>query len=152
MKLALFSYLVALSFFGCDYQNDDAIYLLFEEGGVMTKEISPLSKEKYDYTFHIEKLSTEDSKYISAVMYKAITSAKPLLNAQRTKVEARDIQWLRSEYIKAFQGFKNKRVALGKNGEILEFDLSEGGRKIFVVEQVGDEWFKTEVQRIYQEE
>lgn len=151
MQVKLIIILISFVVVRCNLQQNDAIYLLFEEGDVMTKEISPLSKEKYDYAFHIDKLSAEHSKYISPVMYEAVTLAKPL-NVQRRKVDAKNIQWLRDQYVEAHDGFQNTPIGLGQDGRVLEFDLSKRGKKIFIIEQIGEQWFKTEVQRIYQEE
>ncbi len=148
MQVKLIIILISFVVVRCNLQQNNAIYLLFEEGHAMTKETSPVSKEKYDYTFHIEKLSTKHSKYISSVIYEAVTLAKPL-NVQRRKVDAKNIQWLRDQYVEAHNGFQNTPIGLGKDGRVLEFDLSKRGKKIFIIEQKGEQWFKTEAQRIY---
>lgn len=125
------------------HSNKD-LYIFFEEDQNHTKEELAKKSEVY-YSFRIDALSDDFNEYISPIHFERISEE---VEVDRPPTECRTIEWLRNEYIKSFEGFKNSPVGLDKDGEVLEFNLHKAFRKIYLVEKRNGKYYCFEARPI----
>jgi hypothetical protein len=94
------------------------------------------------FTFRIDKLSDSYKEYLDALNFQSSKSKRQIKHLPNN---IKDINWLREEYIKAFENFTNDPIGVGENGKVLVFNLKLHYSKIFIVTKENGSYCEVEV-------
>jgi hypothetical protein len=123
-------------------EPEKSLYLFYSDDNFHEKRLKPANC--FDYFFKINHLSIEYEQFVEELIFESISDPISIKNP----TEMKNINWLRKEYIKAFENFKNKPIGVDRNGKVLHFDLMKNYSKIYIIEKVDGEYRSTEVRPV----
>ena len=138
MQVVIF--IISLMFITVDRQ-DETLYLLFDLDDYHEENLQRSDSSKI-FSFRIEKLSGSHIEYIEPLNFQTSTTKRQI---ERLPNKTKDINWLREEYIKAFENFTNYPVGMGKDGNVLVFNLNRNYSKIYIVTKENGAYCQVEV-------
>ena len=109
--------------------ESQTLYLLWESDSNHSV-IENKNDSSLVFYFYIDRLNEEFEEYVEPITFQADVSYKITASLPDS---IRNIGWIRSSYITAFEGFQNKPIALNKSGNILSFDLNQSFKYIYIL-------------------
>ncbi|MFT4851427.1 MAG: hypothetical protein ACJAS3_000988 [Roseivirga sp.] len=138
MQVVIF--LIGLMFITVNRQ-DEALYLLFELDDYHEETLEGSHSPKI-FSFRIDKLSDSYKEYIDPLNFQPSKTNRQIESLPNN---IKDINWLRKEYIKAFENFTNDPVGIGEDGKVLVFNLKRDYSKIFIITKENGAYCQVEV-------